>query len=418
MPITDGIVVMPVGMGDISSAIGVSSLDLGTLCTSDLINMWAKYKPFKYASQGFPVTPSASTPALRQPQRETALVASNYGLTWDSTPQQNIPSVLGKVWTYQKPTGGNYPYRQLDFDGYYHLASPPISPIGDITVNQSTQSHYDFSQHIYAQRNVDSIGWDDIAALSNYYFCVAFAKNANFTGTILYKTSAETFSSASVPVLDLSTTELTTIRTNGYTHYLVCAASAPYTDWSGSIPSSTFLGLPCKNASDVTGAFTVTAGGINAGMELKWAYFQSNPTRANQFVDISEYWSERIGEYYNVGTNYYLHLGIVVTTDSTPVTLTRSTLTMEVIDNFAGATVDGLSFSGMRDENWNSVDSVTIPANTTTTVYLLTTGTTLNINSQGVVVGVETGQEKTVTIRLKRNGYNLKAFMICIKNNP
>ena len=52
MPITNEIVVAPVGLGDISQAIHLSSLDLGTLCQSTLINKWAKYKPFRNSSKG------------------------------------------------------------------------------------------------------------------------------------------------------------------------------------------------------------------------------------------------------------------------------------------------------------------------------------------------------------------------------
>ena len=35
----------PVSMSDVKSAVGSSSNDLATLCTSSAINMWSKYKP-------------------------------------------------------------------------------------------------------------------------------------------------------------------------------------------------------------------------------------------------------------------------------------------------------------------------------------------------------------------------------------
>ena len=40
-----------VGLGaDIKYVLGESSRDLGTLCTSDKINPWAKYKPYRSTS--------------------------------------------------------------------------------------------------------------------------------------------------------------------------------------------------------------------------------------------------------------------------------------------------------------------------------------------------------------------------------
>lgn len=45
MSIVNGIIQAPVSIADVKTALGETSNDLGTLCRSDKINMWAKYKP-------------------------------------------------------------------------------------------------------------------------------------------------------------------------------------------------------------------------------------------------------------------------------------------------------------------------------------------------------------------------------------
>lgn len=128
-------VVMPT---DIAAVLGIDGTDLATLCVSDRINPWAKWKPIDYNTKGI----------LTETMRE----AVNYGLvnipTWInryannmtnfvfgiSRESANHPSVgdLPVYWGYQHPKGGsNSPYRLSDFSnaaktsGYYHDAQEP-----------------------------------------------------------------------------------------------------------------------------------------------------------------------------------------------------------------------------------------------------------------------------------------------------
>lgn len=43
----NGIITAPVNTDDISATLGVASHDVATLCTSDRINRWSKYKPIR-----------------------------------------------------------------------------------------------------------------------------------------------------------------------------------------------------------------------------------------------------------------------------------------------------------------------------------------------------------------------------------
>jgi hypothetical protein len=135
-------VVMP---QDIAANLGIPGTDLGDLCTSGAINMWAKYKPIEYNKKGM----------LEDHDRENA----NFGIinipTWSNinkmaafwfgnraSEQTNAPECGYQpiYWGYQRPTT----YKRLsDFSeypvssqklGYYHEAEAPIG--------QSSQSEY------------------------------------------------------------------------------------------------------------------------------------------------------------------------------------------------------------------------------------------------------------------------------------
>lgn len=118
MSYSSGLIQAPVSIDDVKSALGVSSNDLATLCTSSNINMWAKCKPVSYA-KAFDITDA---------EKKTV----NYGLTVPTTTDTvlsgaKIKSIAASNWGYTKPSGGSSsPYRLGDFKNYYHNAGPLI----------------------------------------------------------------------------------------------------------------------------------------------------------------------------------------------------------------------------------------------------------------------------------------------------
>lgn len=98
--------------GDISEVLQEQSLDLGTLCKSDKVNMWSKNKPIKYASWTGKGTGQADSDG------------NPYGIYRPSG--DSLPSVAASPIYWVKPTGGSSsPYRALDFDGYNHDCECP-----------------------------------------------------------------------------------------------------------------------------------------------------------------------------------------------------------------------------------------------------------------------------------------------------
>ena len=153
MSYTNGIVRSPVIVdsagGDIGSALGLASGDLGTLIQDGNVNCWAKYKPVRYAtyeetgltagSQWWKGTDGQC--GFTIPQNSSMLAPSSTGGLFYKLLHSSL------LWTYNKPTGGvSQPFRALDFDGYKHAAVAPIEAPsssmeimltsgGDLTVN-------------------------------------------------------------------------------------------------------------------------------------------------------------------------------------------------------------------------------------------------------------------------------------------
>lgn len=185
-------VVMP---ADIAAVLGIDGTDLATLCVSDRINPWAKWKPIDYNTKG------TLTEAMRE--------AVNYGLvnipTWISRYANNMtnfvfgisresanhPSVgdLPVYWGYQHPKGGsNSPYRLSDFSnaaktsGYYHDAQEPCgnSVSSEYTIDSNGNLTIAFRQGAIDDETIKleelSIPGISSDSLGDMYFGVALYK--------------------------------------------------------------------------------------------------------------------------------------------------------------------------------------------------------------------------------------------------
>lgn len=134
----------PVSISAVASALGVSSYDLGTLCTSERIKKWAKYKPVRHETFG----------EITAAQRKSV----NHGYSFASyTNLSNLMDAAvalgqsGEAWTYNKPRGVysnvKEPFRLLDFNGYNsdvisdyapfrYILYPRLAILGDVITAQ------------------------------------------------------------------------------------------------------------------------------------------------------------------------------------------------------------------------------------------------------------------------------------------
>ena len=162
----------------VASAIGEGSNDVGTLCKSNKINKWSKWKPI-HVTQVTGIT-------------EAILKSNGFGLYFNSS--NNINNILGTgTFTYTKPTGTqNSPFRLGDFRNYDHNAVMPIA-----TEISTTGVAYDIKKGdaYYGNQNyltyfncrvtppsLTSIGFDElypIAATTPLYLGVHLTNGTN-----------------------------------------------------------------------------------------------------------------------------------------------------------------------------------------------------------------------------------------------
>ena len=105
----------PVSIADVKSAVGSSSNDLATLCTSSAINMWSKYKPI-YHSGVSPLTNAQFAEDLggQSGYRIKYGIKRANGYAVSDLVQSGV--IQNRPWTYNRPSGGtSSPYRLSDF---------------------------------------------------------------------------------------------------------------------------------------------------------------------------------------------------------------------------------------------------------------------------------------------------------------
>ncbi len=126
-------VIRGISIADLQTSIGTSYNDIGRIIAEGGINKWAKHKPFRYNTPGFPLDRTQSTPELRSPERMTRLLAANYGLSIPKYGANDFKTHYSEPWTYLRPRGlaNNEHFRFPDFDGYLHNNYWNPGPVGD-----------------------------------------------------------------------------------------------------------------------------------------------------------------------------------------------------------------------------------------------------------------------------------------------
>lgn len=183
MGLSDGKLTLPMSLADVARCLGVDSGDLGTLCRSKEVNVWAKYKPVEY-------------PHVRHEDDEWWRGGDGCcGLT-PPTPVNkisDIPSLFdASGWNGWGRTFPSTWYRLCDFDGYDHSAAAPVR---NFSVTQ-TVSEEGTVRAIAIQSVADDawLLWTDLAVkfgneavqLEDLYFGFALERE---DGTVLAQTA-------------------------------------------------------------------------------------------------------------------------------------------------------------------------------------------------------------------------------------
>lgn len=177
------LITKPIDTTDIAAALGVSCDDVGTLCASDKINKWAKFKPIRYNQWR----------ELELWQREgmpsDAADNIHFGIKINGPVNgildSNIVAIHDTTFEYLQPRGGaEEPYRMTDFDSYKHnaYANPGASFQIDAKGGRLEANYDDEEDQTGSLRNI-VVQYDD----TNIY-------GIDFTE--MYKDNAETITNA------------------------------------------------------------------------------------------------------------------------------------------------------------------------------------------------------------------------------
>lgn len=212
-------------IGMVAQTLGHGSNDLGTLCTSDRINICSKYKPTNY-------------PGVNPTGTWYKGYDNNCGVTftvYDSP--STMDNAVAHNWIYNKPSGGSSsPYRLGDFREYKHDATPCLcsGQTTDLSVNLLTDATFTIGQPLANLQAHDLLPSDfsgtvGSSILGNFYFTVLITEtDGTTTGMCL---------SSNNGVRPLSTAA---------TYIKIKDGGNTVTFTSSDFDAAVFLGGPCK----------------------------------------------------------------------------------------------------------------------------------------------------------------------------
>lgn len=249
-------IVGPVSIGDVSTATGTASGDLGTLCTSPLINPLALWKPFRNPNPGF-----ASIQAQRDAIKAArcGFLSGTYGLPSYFPMQGSGLDIPHAVWSYGKPrgfgggaAGAHEYYRITDFSpvgntvatgGYYPDAVAPFGVMfqgGSISAG-SNAVVFLFDQNTYSLnggrwRANYCMSFDDVVPASvygNYKFALVF-QSSRGTSVVVSGTTVTQAASTKMASVVFDAEDVTAIPiTAGQT--VACAMCLVSSSWAEGV---------------------------------------------------------------------------------------------------------------------------------------------------------------------------------------
>ena len=195
MSVSNGKIIAPVSIEDVKTVLGETSNDLATLCKSENINIWAKYKPTIYPSP-FP----DDWYKAKDGNYGINITVENGKSNWKDLVGEYSKSNNGYVNLYNRPTGGaNAPYRLGDFRGYFHNANPEVN---DYLTTSVFIRESDTNQLLvnYNPVSVDGsqINYFEFAVFKDKYFGYIITDKSKTN--LMYITTASTIGSFTVPL--------------------------------------------------------------------------------------------------------------------------------------------------------------------------------------------------------------------------
>lgn len=253
----------PIGLlSDIGTLLGTNDGDLGRNILYGSIKTWAKFKPYRSTSLttlgesargDYPIYFGLSFPQFGSPSSTSS---GSYLFTpYDNDPASSARNAMNG-WQYLRPrgrnsVGGNEWFRAGDFEGYYHDATEPIViSSGSISASTNLTTVATISALRKETFNAGEIDFSTMTGIKDYYYCLVGYRlegDLNPNTYFVVSTSSKisnglfsasiTFSGSNFPASRLGT---------WYIYPCLCSVGGiSFYQTSGSLPSATYIPLPC-----------------------------------------------------------------------------------------------------------------------------------------------------------------------------
>lgn len=309
---------------DVARILGENTLDVGTLCRSELINKWARFKPERRLN---PDSPKALTNVQRK-QNNFSLRKPNLHTTiYDA-------GVDSESWAYLLPTTSEFAcltdftnHEGIDNKisanvvGYDAKApSPILQVLGSVLENGERVVRFDLgkvdSNNVYGEvglmMQTDSTPTDDITSsavislgdmnmtledgkdLTDFYMCFAFGTMSGGTFNLIgWKTPSQPLISTDEGNLGVGgiTVTLSTQEFNQvgeYTYFIVGSKNKQETLSQTITSGNTFVALPFSSSSVSRGKFIIELNVVPVGVTIANTD-RFGETAQNTLYSISEY---------------------------------------------------------------------------------------------------------------------------------
>ncbi|MCC8188380.1 MAG: hypothetical protein LIP08_13015 [Bacteroides sp.] len=395
MPVNNGIITAPISVDDVRQCLGVSSNDVGYLCSNQhkKINIWSKFKPINYRSyigQSYNSTDENYIAGMWKGEQGNCGLSLPQRVSTSGTVIERANRIRGLyeegdndyLWAswYEPPTGGgNSPFRLLDFWGYNHEASPFVVRSGDSyefdVTGSATYLRILFTAD--AGDSSDTLQSYDLEGadvnLNDFRLvCAVFSYNGSLAG--IYSASQNILVNGEIKGtwIDLPLKELFASLQSQFTAKLYFAmqntAESSYANGYYRLPES--LGTRVFNLSPVDCKILWNTDFIveNKGSDVlvaNWDMVLFRPWREISSDDEGDMAS--VEKYYLCSTDDVTTKLTIKNPSSTASSTNISTISLVGSFNLGAYT---LWANYVYDENMNRISTIDIPANGKTTIII------------------------------------------------
>ena len=330
----------------VANTIGVGSNDIGTLCTSNRINVWSKWKPVSYRTMG-----SLTLDQLKE---------INYGLT--TTPVTN-PDDLTE-WLCIHPSGGSSsPYRLGDFRNYNHAATSPFFAVLNFDVNKldTDTCRIDFMFNVGGSDT--SLGLSDFIGTTIGSLYVAVILN---NGTTNYIKTSDVNINNGAAYIEFP------IKTGYFADFIgelsakVVLCTLPFTSLTllSSVTGNTYYPFLVGSISEATCVINVRD---SIALSMYATKISRSPTILSTSIETYITTPDNPDAFY-FGTNYgELYLTISATNNSSNDVSIGNHFALEAMPSIVGTFSSGIINCKLYDSAGTAINSLIVPANSSTT---------------------------------------------------